>query len=133
LNAEVTVGDALDLLADDLRAAVRRHVGRPAETLAAICDEVTDEVCRQWPLRWANSLARRTSEPTSGQELVDGLAVIRARVRETIEARLGCGDNDQRTLDLLLPSVTAAVAWFWFDSRETRARVRRAVWHVRHD
>lgn len=126
------MGDALDLLAEDLRLAVRQYVGVPGQTLPFICDEITDEVCRFWPSMWATDLARRAAEQSSGQQLVDGLAVVRAKCRETLEARLGAGKNERAAIDLLLPAIVAAIAWFWFDSYDTRAKVRRAVWHVRH-
>ena len=126
------MGDALDMLADDLRLAVRQYVGQLAQSLPTVCDDITDEVCRCWPSIWATDLARRSSEQRTGQQLVDGLAVVRAKCRENLEARLGDGKNERAAIDMMLPSVLAAVTWFWFESYDTRSRVRRAVWQVRH-
>ncbi len=127
------MGDALDLLVEDLRLAVRQHIGPPADALPETCDEITHAVCLAWPVAWANDLARRQADPATGNDLIDGLAVVRAKVREQLEARHDTHRNDSAAIDLLLSPVLTAVAWFWFDSRSTRAKVRRAIWHVRHD
>ena len=127
------MGDALDLLVEDLRLAVRSHIGQPAEALPQTCDDITTAVCVAWPVAWATDLARRSADQATGNELIDGLAVVRAKVREVLEAQHDTHRNDSAAIDLLLSPVLTAVAWFWFDSRQTRARVRRAIWHVRHD
>lgn len=126
------MGDALMDLLDDLRAAVRSRVGRPADDLAGTTDILVDRVAFFWPVRWMSILARqKVSEDVAGAAL-DAIAVIRSKVLEDCEARWGVTPTNREALDRLLEPVVLEMANIWFSGPDERMLFRRCCWMVRN-
>lgn len=130
---EVTAGDALADLLDDLRAAVRSKVGPVADELRGAADTIIDRVCFFWPARTMSALARqKVNEEVAGSAL-DAIAVIRSKVREDLEARWGITPANRAALDAILDPAVIELANIWFSGAEERILFRRCCWFVRND
>lgn len=126
------MGDALDTLTHEgLRYLIRSAIGPPGERLEHTCDVIVDEICRQWPERTMADLARKMDSETAGTKVLEALTVIRARVREQIEARWSCRASEQAALDLVLQGCVAEFATLWFGSPTARIRMRAVCGSVR--
>lgn len=126
------MGDALETLTHEgLRYAIREAVGPPGEVLEHTCDVIVDEICRQWPERTMADIARRLKEDKAGDQALDAIAVIIARVREQIEARWKCRASEQAALQLVLRCCVIEFANLWFSGPEARIAMRAVISQVR--
>lgn len=126
------MGDALETLTHEgLRYAIREAVGPPGEVLEHTCDVIVDEICRQWPERTMADIARRLKEDKAGDQALDAIAVIIARVREQIEARWKCRASEQAALQLVLRCCVIEFANLWFSGPEARIAIRAVISQVR--
>lgn len=126
------MGDALETLTHEgLRYAIREAVGPPGEVLEHTCDVIVDEICRQWPERTMADIARRLTSHTAGDQALDAIAVIIARVREQIESRWKCRASEQAALQLVLRCCVIEFANLWFSGPEARIAMRAVISQVR--
>jgi hypothetical protein len=121
---------AHDML-EHLRVAVRQEIGTDAENLAHTCDVLTDTTLEFWPVRYMADLSKRSIDPGTCDELLSAVAVVQAKVAETLEARFSAGENDRRAIRLLVGAVVATVAGWWFDGPSKRVGIRQAIVAVR--
>ena len=128
---EVTVGDALADLLDDLRAAVRSRIGPPADDLRDATDLIIDRVCFFWPVRWMSILARQNVTDDVAGSALDAIAVIRSKVVEDLEARWGVTPANRAAIDAILEPAVIELANIWFSGPDERMLFRRCCWRVR--
>lgn len=76
-------------------------------------------------------LARRLKEDKAGDQALDAIAVITARVREQIESRWKCRASEQAALQLVLRCCVVEFANLWFSSAEARIAIRAVISQVR--
>lgn len=131
--AEVTVGDALDVLTlGDLCALVREAIGPPATTLEHTADVLVEETLRQWPEKTMATYAAKLTSTANGDGVLDAIPVITAKVREQIEMRWGIKPSHEAALGLLARGVVIEVANIWFSSTEARIAIRALIAVVRN-
>jgi hypothetical protein len=108
--------------------AITSRLGEHGRQFPRVCGDIADEVMRAWPTRHMTSIAIRGASAAAAKDALDGLAVISARVRETLEAIHGCDRNTMQALSLLVDVVAVEFANLWFASTpEGRQLLREAI------
>lgn len=126
------MGGAAAAQLDAVRQRVRILLGAHGEKLPHTCDCITDEVLRAWPTTHMSAVALRGSAKSSGQEALNALRVISAKVREVLEHRHGCDANTMEALAVLCEAVTIEVANIWFSgTAASRKLLRESMKQVR--
>lgn len=104
------------------------RLGEHGRQFPNVCGDIVDEVMRSWPTRHMTSIAIRGASAMAAKDALNGLAVICARVRETLEAVHGCDSNTTQALALLVEVVAVEFANLWFTATaEGRRTLREAI------
>lgn len=126
------MGDAPGMLTlRELADLVREFVGEAGATLQHTVDVIVVEICRCWPERAMADIAKDVATTTSGDAVLDAIAVVTAKVRENIEARWGCKPSHKAALDLVLRACVIQFSQLWFSCPEARINMRAVIAMVR--
>lgn len=122
------MGDPAGMDIEWLRTEVRHQVGGVALQMPDEVAVLVDMTLRFWPERHMAELARKQSG--NEDRALDAVAVVAAKVRETLEAMCSAASKNN-AVDLLAFAVVVEIANLWFASTEHRIGLRRLAFQVR--
>jgi hypothetical protein len=122
------VGDPAGMDMAWLRTEVRHRIGGAALQMPDEVAVLVDMTLRYWPERHMAELARKSAG--NEDRALDALAVVAAKIRETVEAMCAAA-RQNHAVDLLAFAVVVEVANLWFASTEHRIGLRRLAFQVR--